>query len=150
VGQPEDKSSGYQMEGPMIRPCLEMNDKTSQGWLASCNRDVYVPVGDEDLINFERKNYMNEITLQSVISGKKEIVAADMDGDTVMMSVEAGKYYNLGTTGGMIWKMLESPISVGAVIAKLLEQYEVTQEQCETDVLSFFNRVNQEGLLEVQ
>jgi hypothetical protein len=93
---------------------------------------------------------MSEITLQSIISAKKEIVAADMDGDTVMMSVEAGKYYNLGTTGGMIWKMLESPISVGAVIAKLLEQYEVTQEQCETDVLSFFNRVNQEGLLEAE
>jgi hypothetical protein len=93
---------------------------------------------------------MNEITLQSIISAKKEIVAADMDGDTVMMSVAAGKYYNLGTIGGVIWKMLESPISVANLITKLLEQYEVTQEQCETDVLSFFNRVNQEGLLEVR
>jgi hypothetical protein len=93
---------------------------------------------------------MNEITLQSIISAKKEIVAADMDGDTVMMSVAAGKYYNLGTTGGAIWKMLESPVSVAAVISKLLDQYEVTQEQCETEVLSFLNSVNQEGLLEIQ
>jgi hypothetical protein len=93
---------------------------------------------------------MNKITLQSIISAKKEIVAADMDGDTVMMSVEAGKYYNLGTTGGAIWKMLESPISVATIIAKLLEQYEVTREQCETEVLSFLNEVKKEGLLEVQ
>jgi hypothetical protein len=93
---------------------------------------------------------MNEITLQSVISAKKEIVAADMDGDTVMMSIEAGKYYNLGTTGGMIWKMLESPVSVAAVITKLLEQYEVTREQCEAEVLAFLNGIKQEGLLEVQ
>jgi hypothetical protein len=93
---------------------------------------------------------MNKITLQSIISAKKEIVAADMDGDTVMMSVEAGKYYNLGTTGGMIWKMLESPISVATLITKLLEKYEVTREQCETEVLSFLNEVQKEGLLEVQ
>jgi hypothetical protein len=93
---------------------------------------------------------MSEITLQSIIAAKKEIVAADMDGDTVMMSVAAGKYYNLGTTGGMIWKMLESPVFVAAVITKLLEQYEVTREQCETEVLSFLNEVKKEGLLEVQ
>jgi hypothetical protein len=48
VGQPEDKSSGYQMEEPMARLCLGMNDKTSQGWLTSCSRDVYVPVGGVD------------------------------------------------------------------------------------------------------
>jgi hypothetical protein len=47
VGQPEDKSTGYQMEEPMARLCLGMNDKTSQGWLATCSRDVYVPVEDE-------------------------------------------------------------------------------------------------------
>jgi hypothetical protein len=93
---------------------------------------------------------MNKITLQSIISAKKEIVAADMDGDTVMMSVEAGKYYNLGTIGGVIWKMLASPISVATLITKLLERYEVTREQCETEVLSFLNEVQKEGLLEVQ
>jgi hypothetical protein len=93
---------------------------------------------------------MDEITLQSIISAKKEIVAADMDGDTVMMSVEAGKYYNLGKMGGVIWGMIAEPVSVETVVAKLLEQYEVTREQCETEVLSFLNSVNQEGLLEVQ
>jgi hypothetical protein len=93
---------------------------------------------------------MNEITLQSIISAKKEIVAADMDGDTVMMSVEAGKYYNLGKIGGVIWGMIAEPVSVAAVIDKLLEQYEVTWEKCETEVLSFLNEVKKEGLLEVQ
>jgi hypothetical protein len=32
-----------------------MDDKTSQGRLPSCSRDVYVPVEDEDLINFEKE-----------------------------------------------------------------------------------------------
>jgi hypothetical protein len=93
---------------------------------------------------------MTEITLQSVITAKKEIVAADMDGDTVMMSIAAGKYYNLGKMGGVIWGMMAEPVAVATVVTKLLEQYEVTREQCETEVLSFLNEMNREGLLEVQ
>jgi hypothetical protein len=120
LGQPEDKSSGYKMTRP--------------GWGRS---------------KTERKIPMNEITLQSVISAKKEIVAADMDGDTVMMSVEAGKYYNLGKMGGVIWGLIADPVAVEMVIAKLLVQYEVNREQCEAEVLSFLNGMKQEGLLEV-
>jgi hypothetical protein len=93
---------------------------------------------------------MNEITLQTIISAKKEIVAADMDGDTVMMSIEAGKYYNLGKMGGVIWGMMAEPVSVETVVAKLLEQYEVMREQCEREVLSFLSEMNREGLLEGQ
>jgi hypothetical protein len=93
---------------------------------------------------------MSEITLQSIISAKKEIVAADMDGDTVMMSIEAGKYYNLGKMGGVIWGMIAEPVAVKTVVTKLLEQYEVTREQCEIEVLSFLNEMDREGLLEIQ
>jgi hypothetical protein len=92
---------------------------------------------------------MNELTLKSVISAKKEIVAANMDGDTVMMSIEAGKYYNLGKMGGVIWGMITEPVAVEMVVAKLLEKYEVTRKQCETEVLSFLGEMNREGLLEI-
>ncbi|MPM43632.1 hypothetical protein SDC9_90309 [bioreactor metagenome] len=93
---------------------------------------------------------MKQITLQSVITGKKEIVAADMDGETVMMGIETGKYYNLGKMGGVIWTLVEQPVSVEAVIEQLLGKYEVTRRQCEEEVLSFLNSLDKEGLLEVQ
>jgi hypothetical protein len=103
-----------------------------------------------DVFIIERNNFMNEITLQSVISAKKEIVAADMDGDTVMMSIAAGKYYNLGKMGGVIWGLIAESVAVETVVAKLLEQYEVTREQCEAEVLAFLNEIKQEWLLEIQ
>jgi hypothetical protein len=40
--------------------------------------------------------------------------------------------------------------AVETVVAKLLEQYEVTREQCEAEVLAFLNEIKQEGLLEVR
>ena len=34
-----------------------------------------------------------------------------MDGEKVMLSIEKGKYYNLGLLGGVIWELIESPIT---------------------------------------
>jgi hypothetical protein len=92
---------------------------------------------------------MGSITLQSVIS-RKDFIATDMDGDIVMMSVEKGKYYNLGKTGGVIWKIIAEPVSVETVVNKLLEKYEVTRKQCEAQTLSFLNEMDREELIEVQ
>jgi|WetSurMetagenome_2_1015567.scaffolds.fasta_scaffold00105_33 hypothetical protein len=93
---------------------------------------------------------MPELTLQSVVSGGKKIVSADLDGDTVMMSVEAGKYYNLGEIGGVIWGMISEPITVEALVERLLEKYNVTKEQCETETLFFLGEMEKEGLLEAR
>lgn len=93
---------------------------------------------------------MKEIALQSVIIRKKEIVAADMDGEMVLMSIENGKYYNLGKTGGVIWGLLEKAMSVDVIVEVLMERYDVTRQQCEEDVQSFLSDINKEGLLEVQ
>ena len=93
---------------------------------------------------------MRDITLNTVISAEKEIVTADMDGETVMMSIETGKYYNLGKMGSVIWGMLENPISMESLVLKLLEKYDVTRQQCKTEALSFLKDMNQEGLIEIR
>jgi len=93
---------------------------------------------------------MEEISLKNVIARKKEMVTADMDGETVMMSIENGKYYNLGQMGSVIWDLLEAPISAEALIMKLMEKYEVSRQQCETETLAFLNGLIKEGLLETK
>lgn len=93
---------------------------------------------------------MDTIVLNSVIAGKKEIAIADMDGEVVMMSLETGKYYNLGSMGTIIWGMIENPVSVETIISKLLDKYEVTQQQCEAEVISFLNAMAKQGLLEIK
>ena len=44
-----------------------------------------------------------------------------MDGETVMMDIETGKYYNLGKTGGSIWGILEKPHTVDGIVDEMTE-----------------------------
>ena len=92
---------------------------------------------------------MDTILLNSKVTRKEDIVAANMDGEVVMMNIETGRYYNLGTMGSVIWAMINETVAVESMVTTLLERYEVTKAQCEADVLKFLNQMSREGLLDV-
>jgi len=89
------------------------------------------------------------ITTDSVITQIEEIVASDIDGETVMMSVENGKYYGLDNVGSRIWELIERPVKISKLIDTLLEQFDVDRETCEKDVLTFLNQLNEDKILTV-
>jgi hypothetical protein len=93
---------------------------------------------------------MDHFSLHSVIAKNEEIVTADMDGETVMMSIEMGKYYSLGKTGSVIWSMIDTPLSIEELIEKLMGKYNAGREQCEKDVLSFLGEMLEEGIITIQ
>lgn len=76
-------------------------------------------------------------------------VTADMDGELVMISIERGNYYGLGTIGSRIWQLIEAPIRVSALCQQLTTEYKVEQRSCETDVIGFLRQLQLEGLINI-
>ncbi|KRE97067.1 metallophosphoesterase [Paenibacillus sp. Soil766] len=83
---------------------------------------------------------------QEVVQKDGHIVS-DMGGEKVMLSIENGKYYNLGSVGGIIWDLIQEPMKVEHLIDKLIEQYDVERSVCEGHVLSFLEHMVKEGLI---
>ena len=75
-------------------------------------------------------------------------VVSDMDGEKVMLSVHNGKYYNLGEVGGLIWELLNEPKSVNDLVDKLIEEYDVSPAECESQVRSFLDMLKKENLID--
>ncbi|MFC5406807.1 lasso peptide biosynthesis PqqD family chaperone [Cohnella soli] len=75
-------------------------------------------------------------------------IVSDMAGEKVMLSVEKGKYYNLGEVGGRIWELLSPPSTVAQVVDRLLEEYEVSRETCLAQVNAFLDHLYAEGLIQ--
>ena len=74
-------------------------------------------------------------------------IVSDMDGETVMLSIKNGKYYNLGAVGGVIWSSIEAPITLKDLLAKIQEEYEVTEQQCLEDIIPFIEQLKKEDLI---
>lgn len=87
------------------------------------------------------------MTDTTILSRREGLMIADMNGSAVMMDVMTGKYYNLGAVGGRIWELLEEPMTLAALVQKLTDEYDVSAEQCRTDILPFLNTLLERGLL---
>ena len=88
-----------------------------------------------------------KIGLKDYIAQTEGNIVSDMDGEKVMLSIKNGKYYNLGTIGGVIWDHLQKPILVDDLIRKLQSEYNVEAEQCIADVLPFIEHLYEENLI---
>ena len=58
-----------------------------------------------------------------------------------MIDFESGKYFMIKGTGNDIWDMIQTEITVGDIIANLLEEYDVSQEECEKSVFAFLEQM---------
>lgn len=80
---------------------------------------------------------------------REDIIAADMDGETVMLDIVTGKYYNLGAIGGVIWDLMDGEATIGEIIMTLLEKYDVDEAQCRAETLDFVGSMAEKGLVTV-
>ncbi len=81
--------------------------------------------------------------LNSVIKLKRDISVTDLSGEKVMIDFETGKYYMLKGVGNDIWDMIQTEISVGDIVEKLLEEYDVTREVCTASVIDFLSKLKE-------
>ena len=85
---------------------------------------------------------------QMVLNRKMGIMTADMNGATVMLDIETGKYFNLGEVGGRFWELLEQPTSVKDLVSTLVQEYDVAEEKCLEDIVPFLEKMVDRGLIE--
>lgn len=92
---------------------------------------------------------LKKLLLNSIVVQQPGNLVTNMDGEKVMLSVQNGKYYNLGEIGGLIWDLANEPIEVNKMIETILLQYEVTLEDCTKHVLDFLESLKNEGLIKL-
>lgn len=88
-----------------------------------------------------------KIKLSSIIVRNPKMIASDMDGETVMMSVESAEYYGLNKIGSRIWELLENKIKLEEMVSQLISEFDVEKKQCEKDTIDFLEELLQKNLI---
>jgi hypothetical protein len=75
----------------------------------------------------------------SVIVQEDEPVAAEVDGEVVMLSERAGAYFGLDGIGSEIWRLIGEPRRVSELCGTLAQRYDVDAETLTRDVTAFLD-----------
>ena len=92
---------------------------------------------------------MTELNLASIVCHTPNPVAADVAGETVLMSLERSRCYGLGSIGSEIWSKLVSPVRVADLIEEFRGRYAAPPGVIERDVLEWLRQLADEGLIKV-
>jgi hypothetical protein len=88
-----------------------------------------------------------EITPDSFLQRKGDLLFNEIDGEVVMLSIENNEYYGMEKVGSRIWELLENRLGFKELVTRLMEEYEVSEQQCTTDTLAFLKKLEEKKLL---
>lgn len=78
---------------------------------------------------------------KSLVHIEKKLNVTDLSGEKVMVDFDSGKYFMIKGTGNDIWDLIQSDITVEDIIQKLLGEYDVTEQECEREVIHFLEEL---------
>ena len=81
------------------------------------------------------------IAIDTRVSRNPSLVHTELDGHTMMMSIEAAKYFTLNPMGTRIWQLIEQPMAAGDVVVALEREFAIDVEQCRAETFGFLERL---------
>lgn len=73
----------------------------------------------------------------------------DLDGEAVLLELESGRYFGLNETGTRMWLLLLEHGRVEPALRALLDEYQVSRDRLEEELLGFLSALASERLLEI-
>ena len=90
---------------------------------------------------------MPPLNSTTLITRNPNLVAAEIDGDLVMMSIEQGEYFGITGVGSRSWELLATPTTVADIARVICTEYAVEEAACQADMQTFVEELIQLGLV---
>ena len=76
-----------------------------------------------------------------------QVMARTVGDETVILDLASGTYYGLDPVGARMWQLMGEGNSLNAVCETMLDEYEVTREALEVDILKLTEELRAKGLV---
>jgi hypothetical protein len=74
------------------------------------------------------------LTTATTVVADDDALSTTIDGETVILHPDVGKYYGLNEVGTFVWELLQEPRSVDELCREVVDAYEVDRDRCRPDV----------------
>jgi Coenzyme PQQ synthesis protein D (PqqD) len=119
-------------------------------------RGKVISVTDHSITSGDSRKVLGKMILDTqklsacatVVAAKNQ-VSSELAGEAVILNIDRGVYFGLDEIGARVWSLIQQPKTVSAVRDALVQEYEVSPQLCEQDLLSLIANLANEGLVSV-
>ena len=98
----------------------------------------------------ERERLEDIVISEAVVTSLKDQVSCDLDGETIILNLADGQYYQLNGVAGWIWAQIKQPRRFGELLEAVLGEFDVKKAECERDLLTLFREMAAKGLIDIR
>jgi hypothetical protein len=85
----------------------------------------------------------------SVVLALPNAVSCVVEDEVVILHMKNGTYYGLNAVGNSVWQLIQKPKTVADIESHILQNYDVTPEQCHQDLQELLEQLSSAGLVEI-
>jgi hypothetical protein len=78
-----------------------------------------------------------------------DVVTRNLAGEAVLLDLASGTYFGLDEVGTRIWQLLAEHVWVEAVVAALLDEYDVEEARVRADLDRLIRELHGKGLVRI-
>lgn len=79
----------------------------------------------------------------------EDVIFRDLQGEAVILNLKTGVYFGLDAVGTRIWHLILEHHALQPVFDGLIKEYDVTEDGCKHDLLSFVAVLRKHALVEI-
>jgi hypothetical protein len=87
------------------------------------------------------------MNLSDKVSIPTQVMARTVGDETVILDLVSGTYFGLDPVGARIWQLMADGQALGAICETLLDEYEVSRDVLEGDILRLTEELRAKGLV---
>ena len=91
-----------------------------------------------------------QISEQSVVTALPDNLSSALGSEAVILNMASGRYFGLNTTGAFIWQVVQQPVTLAEIERRVCEEFEVSPEQCRSDLRQVLQEMLDSGIIEVK
>lgn len=81
---------------------------------------------------------------------RSDVLFTTVDEEVLALDVAGGHCFGMNAVASAVWTLLEEPRSLSQICAALSERFEVSDQQCATEVGALLERFRSDGLVHLQ
>jgi hypothetical protein len=91
----------------------------------------------------------NPPTLASRVHVHDEVLVQESHGEAVLLDVRSGVYFGLDPVGARIWQLFGAHELLSEIARRVREEYDVSERECASDLLTLVADLEAHGLVSV-
>ncbi|GMQ90429.1 MAG: hypothetical protein BMS9Abin10_0806 [Gammaproteobacteria bacterium] len=90
------------------------------------------------------------LDLSAIVTPSPEVMAQELDGETVLLNLESERYFGLDDVGTRVWQHVLEHRRLERVCGEMQKEYDVDESRLRADVLQLVEELLEAGIVTVE